>query len=174
MHILIGIFGAILGVLFLLWRINMAARAAGDLVETADDARKWFRRKRWQKKSTYDTLREVSDPREAAAAMMVAVAQCDGAMTEAEKSTIVTRMKSSFEVDDAQATDLLAYGRYLAQESTDLSYFLKQLAPPIERVCTPAERQQLISMLTDVAGAEGDIDGISAQAITELKRRLMT
>lgn len=172
MHILMGILGSFLGLLFLLWRINMGVRAAGELVETADDARKWFRRKRWQKKTTYNKLREVADPREAASAMMVAVAQYDGAMTDNEKNAILARMKSSFQVSDRQAADFLALGRYLAEESTDLSYFFKQLAPPIEKVCPADQRHELIAMLNDVAGADGEVDSVAEQAIFDLKRRL--
>src|SRR5262245_13155503 len=94
MHILVAIV-SVLGVIgVVLWRLHMAAEAAKGLAETASDARGLFRRWRWQRKLASNPLDLIEDPREAAVAMMVAVAQSDGAMTDRERQVIVGEVGS--------------------------------------------------------------------------------
>lgn len=172
MHILFGVLSAVGFAAYFAWRITSAARAVSELADTADGARKWFRRRRWYKRATFDAIAQVQDPREAAAAMMVAVAQYDGAMTAREKAVIISGMTTHFQVDETIAEALLARGRWLAQNSTDLSFFLKQLAPSVERICSTQEKHQLINMLSNTARADDDMDEVTDHAIMDLKRRL--
>src|SRR5262249_22693896 len=88
MHILVAIVSALGIIGVILWRLHMAAEATKGLVETANDARGLFRRWRWQRKLASNPLDLIQDPREAAVAMMVAVAQSDGAMTDRERQVI--------------------------------------------------------------------------------------
>lgn len=103
--------------------------------------------------------------------MMVAVAHFDGAMTAQERGVILDVMTSKFQLSGNVSEELLARGRWLAQESKDLSHFLKQLAPPIEKTCDVREKRELISMLENAALADGSMDSVSEYAILQLKRR---
>jgi uncharacterized tellurite resistance protein B-like protein len=172
MPYLMAILGALGAVGVILWRIKMAADATRDLAEAAGDARKFVRRTRWKSRQKAGQSTVPDDPRTAAAAMMAAVAEADGALTEAETTAILGEMTSRFELAPAAADELLAEGRWLSKDAGDLSSFLRRMESPVRAVCTEQEKRDLIDMLTTVAGVEGEVDPIPAQAIETLRRSL--
>lgn len=168
MHILLGLLGAIGVVGVILWRLNTAAQAARGLTETAEDARGLYRRWSWRRKLASDPLELVSDPREAAVAMMVAIAQHDGALTERERSAILTEAARRFEATANQSEELLAHGRWLTREVRDPDRCLQKLRPLIQRTCSPTQMDDVISMLRAVATADGRTDETASTAIDRL------
>jgi uncharacterized tellurite resistance protein B-like protein len=172
MSILMGLL-ALMGTLgVILWRLNAAADAAKGLAETADDARGLFRRWRWRKKFAENPLDLVQDPREAAAAMLTAIAQSDGQLTERERTVIVAEMSRSFSVSAKEAEDFLAHARFLTRDVQDLDTCFRRVLPKIQKACTPAEIADLLVMLGKVAAANGPAGMIEAQAIARLKHEL--
>jgi len=169
---LMAILGALGAVGLFLWRIKMAADAARDIAGAADDARKFVRRTRWKSRQKAGDKAVPEDPRLAAAAMMAAVAETDGALSEAEREAILKEITTRFEVSAEDAEALLAEGRWLSKDAGDLSSFLRRMDPPVRAVCTEQERRDLITMLTMVAEAGGEADPIAAQAIETLRRAL--
>lgn len=172
MAYLMAILGALGAAGVVLWRIKMAADAARDLAETADDARKYVRRTRWKSRRKTGQKAVPDDPRPAAAAMMTAIAETDGALSEAERESILNEISTRFELSAENAEALLAEGRWLSKDAGDLSSFLRRMDPPVRAVCTGQEQRDLIAMLTAVAEAEGEADPIAAQAIETLRRAL--
>jgi uncharacterized tellurite resistance protein B-like protein len=111
MHIL-AILGAVVGVLlFALFRMQQAANATRDIVDAADEARGLVRRWSWRRKHARHLLDTVDDGREAAAAMMVAVAQSDGGITERERAAVTDEMVKRFGATPDQAEALFARAR---------------------------------------------------------------
>lgn len=100
----------------------------------------------------------VDDPREAAAAMLVAVAQADGPLTEKERTVILGRMSETFSAKAAEAEELLARGRWLTRDSVDAGNVMRRLAGVIVKKCGPRERSELIAMLYAVSRADGRED----------------
>jgi hypothetical protein len=138
MHILVAIV-SLLGIIgVILWRLHMATEAAKGLAETASDARGLVRRWRWQRKLARNPLDLIQDPREAAVAMMVAVAQSDGAMTDRERQVIVTELVARIGATERQAEELLAHGRWLTREVHDIDYCFDKLAPLISASARPS------------------------------------
>src|SRR5262245_4224348 len=132
MHILAAI-GAVLGILiFVLFRMQQAANAARDIADAADEARGLFRRWGWRRRLAKNPIDTVEDPREAAAAMMVAAAQSDGSITERERSAITAEMVKRFGATQAQADELLARGRWLVQDRTDAAEVFRRLTPLVK------------------------------------------
>ena len=134
---LVAAMGAI-GVL--LWRLNQASDAAKGVMQTAEDTRGFFRRMAWRRKSGKNPLDTLTDPREAAVTMMAAVAQWDAAMSDREMTAIKAQITQHFQASDALASELLATGRWLARDVTDLGAFLRRASPSILAKCTPKER----------------------------------
>jgi uncharacterized membrane protein YebE (DUF533 family) len=96
MHILAAL-GAVLAVLVIvLFRMQQAANAARDIADVANDARGLFRRWSWRRKHAKHPLDTIDDARETAAAMMVAIAQSDGSITERERTAITAEMTKRF------------------------------------------------------------------------------
>lgn len=172
MHIL-AILGAIVGVLlFALFRMQQAANAARDIVDAADDARGIFRRWSWRRKHARHPLDLVDDAREAAAAMMVVVAQSDGGITERERTAITGEMVQRFGATPDQAEALFARARWLVKDSVDAGEVFRRLTPVVQRTCGATERADLIEMLDKVARADGSGDGIVTQDIAKFARSL--
>ena len=171
-HILAGIV-TVLGIIgVVLWRLHMAAVAAKGLAETANDARGLFRRWRWQRKFASNPLDLVQDPREAAVAMMVAVAQSDGAMTDRERQVIITELVARIGATERQAEELLAHGRWLTRDVRDIDHCLDKLAPLIKRQCSPEQYSDVLQMLNKVASAEAQPGEIEVAALARVSRAL--
>jgi uncharacterized tellurite resistance protein B-like protein len=172
MHIL-AILGAVIGVLlFALFRMQQAANATRDIVDAADEARGLFRRWSWQRKHARHPLDMVEDAREAAAAMMVVVAQSDGGITERERAAITGEMMKRFGATSDQADALFARARWLVKDSADAGEVFRRLTPVIQRTCGAPERSDLIEMLDAVARADSTSDDIVTQDIAKFARTL--
>ncbi|HXE87666.1 MAG TPA: TerB family tellurite resistance protein [Hyphomicrobiaceae bacterium] len=168
MHI-IAIIGAVLGAAALiLFRMQQAANAARDIADAADEARGLFRRWGWRRRQLKSPLEAVEDAREAAAVMMVAAAQSDGAITERERAAIAAEMVKHFGATERQAEELLARARWLVQDRTDAGEVFRRLTPVIVRTCGVTERADLIGMLQAVAAVDGRSDEVLAQDISRL------
>jgi len=172
MHILVAIVTGLSVIGIILWRLHMAAEAAKGLVETADDARGLFRRWRWQRKLKSNPLDLIQDPREAAVAMMVALAQSDGAMTDRERQVIMAELVARIGATERQAEELLAHGRWLTRDVRDIDYCLDKLTPLIKRQCTPDQTRDVLEMLSNVARAEGHPGEIEGNALARVSRAL--
>src|SRR5262245_38196752 len=92
MHILLALLAAAGAIGIILWRLHMATEAARGLTQAAEEAHGLFRRWKWRRKLAQDPLDLIQDRREAAVAMMIAVAQSDGAVTERERRTILAEI----------------------------------------------------------------------------------
>jgi uncharacterized tellurite resistance protein B-like protein len=172
MHILGGLVAAIGVLLLILWRMQQAASAARDIGEAAGDARGLFRRWKWRRQLNVNPLDLVTDPREAATAMMAATAEADGALTERERVVILRNITEKFGATGTQAEELLAQGRWLVHGRPDLGETLRRLAPVIQRTCDRTQQVELIAMLRAVAEADGLINPTVAADIKWLTQSL--
>jgi uncharacterized tellurite resistance protein B-like protein len=172
MHIVGLLLGALATLGVILWRLHMAAEAAKGLADTSEAAHSMVRRWRWRRKISADPLAQVEDPREAAAAMMVAVAQSDGALTERERQAILTEITRRFGATARQAEELLARARWIVRDVHDVDRALARLTPVVARTLMAPERRELIQMLEAVAAAEGAPGAVEGEAIRRLARAL--
>lgn len=172
MHILAALVGIIGAVGVFLWRLNSAAEAAKGLAESADGIRGQLRRRQWAKKAEADPLKLVDDPRVAAAAMLIALAQSDGAITEAEQNAILTGIAESFDIDAKLAAELFAHARWTVRDVLDLDTCFRKLAPIILKTCGTREIEQLLDMANAVARAGGTPGDVERLAIERLQRTL--
>lgn len=173
MGILMALLAAIAGVGMLLWRLNAASHAAREIVGAADDARGFFRRLAWSRRAQKHPLDMVEDPREAATAMMLALAQYRGPLTDTQLRLVQSEMVSNFSLPNDEAKEMLARGRWLVRGEGDVHHTLKRLAPVIEAKCTPSERRELIGMLKVVADPGDPRRDLAASAIQALEERLL-
>jgi uncharacterized tellurite resistance protein B-like protein len=172
MHI-VALLTALAGVIgIVLWRMTQAANAARDVADAANEVSSLARRWAWWRKSNRNPLDSITDPREAAVAMMAAIAQYDGNLTERERVAIVGNISQAFDANAKQAEELLAQARFLVKDVTDPSACFNRLAPTIEKQLGPNERFELIEMLNKVANADGAAGEAITRSIAQLRRRL--
>lgn len=172
MHILALLIGLVATIGVVLWRLSTAADAARGLIDTADGLHNAVRRSRWLRRANRDPLDMVEDARIAAATMMVATAQSDGAMTTAERTVILAELQSTFACTERVAEEVLAQARWLVRDKADLGNVLRKLLPVIQRACGPAEKADVVRMLSAVAGADGAPGDIERDAVARVTREL--
>src|SRR5262245_36318217 len=116
----------------------------------------------------------VNDPRVAVAAMMYMVATEDGRLTAEKEGRILSSLASTVGLGPDLARTCLTGGKRLARRlSGDLNTRLHQLLAPIERQCSPEEKQEVIAMLNDVAGPSAERLGPVRESIGRLSSSLL-
>lgn len=173
MHILGALLAVLGAVAIILWRLNQAADAARGAAEAVGEARGLLRGFLWRRKANKNPLDLIEDPREAAAAMLVAIAQDDGALTAREEADIIALMAKAFAIEGKLAQDLLAHARFVTKEGGDLSSVLRRLTRPIQARCTLDERRDLVAMLRSIAGSAAEGETSEARAIRSVEDRLI-
>jgi uncharacterized tellurite resistance protein B-like protein len=172
MHIILGILAVLGAIAYFIIRANQVNQASREILETAVDAKALMRSSRWRRKAKTDPVRSVSDPRLAASAMMCAMAQSEGGLTERQQAEILALITRHFQLDGQAAEEMFAQGRWLASDVKELSSFLHRLAPVIADHCAEQERRELAEMLRTVAAVEGAPSDIQEDAIRNLQYRL--
>ncbi len=172
MHILISLLGAAGMLILVLWRIRQATYVARDLADAAGEARGFFRRWKWRRKVNVNPIDLVTDPREAASILMVAVAQGDGPITEAERAAIQSQMIERFGATQRQAMELLTQSQWMVRDGVDTREIMRRLQPLVHRGTTPEQRRELVEMLTAVAEADGRHDEMTTFDIYHFARQI--
>jgi uncharacterized tellurite resistance protein B-like protein len=115
-----------------------------------------------------------NDPRVAVAAMMYMVATEDGRLTAEKERRILARLSATVGLGPELARTCLTGGKCLSRQlGGDLNARLHQLLAPIERQCTPEEKQEVIDMLKDIAGPSAERLGPVREGIGRLSSSLL-
>jgi uncharacterized tellurite resistance protein B-like protein len=167
---IIGLMGVI-GVI--LYRMNQAAEATRDATEAVRDLGHMARRWGWRSKFAKDSLEFVTDPREAAVAALVAMAQADGALTERERTLILEQTQKITGGTVEQAEQMLAHARWSVRDVRDVNKCLGKLAPVLRNGCSPEQRADIVDMLNEIVRADGLLPSRdSTDAIARLRQKL--
>ena len=118
-----------------------------------------FRRKGRAKDSDGDHSQ--AELRLAAAALMVEAAKLDGSFDDIERDRIAALLKSRFDMDHTDATELIA----AADVETDLAGGLHGFTSEVRRHFDHAERVDMIEMLWDVVYADGVLHDFEANML---------
>ncbi|MEO3427680.1 TerB family tellurite resistance protein [Pelagibius sp. CAU 1746] len=154
MHIVLAVLGIAAGIGVWLWRAHMAARAAGELMDTADDIRSALRRFGYRRKANANPLDGIDDPRLAAAGVLAAFAKMEGGIGRAEVEAISEECRRAFRTDAAEAAQIGAYGRWLVQQSANMDEAVRRLARNLEGKLSEAEKDQFLEMIERVASID--------------------
>ena len=138
MPVILGFLALLSAAAFFIWRARNAADAAREIASTADDLRGkvhyWWFRRNYNK----HPLQLIEDPREAAVAWMVAMAQDDGAISEAELAAIRAQMRQPLEIE--KPVEILARARWAVRDLRNLDACVVWLMPLIKRKVGLQER----------------------------------
>lgn len=172
MPFILGFFAVVGTIIFFIIRLNRAARAARDLAEMASEAKGFLRRRDWNSQTNTDQIRDIEDPRLAAAVMMCALASADADLSEREVNVILEQLTGPLDIDSNGATEMLAQARWLTRDMKDVNTVLHRAAPPVQANCTGQEKAELFDMLIAVSEADGPSDTIKEDALDHLHREL--
>ncbi len=94
-----------------------------------------------------------NDCRLAAAALLVHAAGIDGNVSDLESARLRQRLKARFELDDAQASALIAQASDAEREAVDLYRFTSLL----DRKLDEADKLRIVEMMWDIVYADGHV-----------------
>lgn len=92
----------------------------------------------------------------AAAALLVHAAAIDGRMSEAETARVHDLLKQRFNLSEEETHALLIAAERRERQATDLYGFTSKL----KQMMNDGERQELISMMWEIAYADGELDAL--------------
>lgn len=173
MHILLGLLAVLAAIGVWIWRARMAADTTREVIGVADDVAAAVRRYGYKRQSGRHPADLVEDARLAAAGMMAAVARMDGDLTRAQTQAIGVEARAVFRVDQSEANDIAAYGRWLAGQSQTPEDAMSRLARRLGALTQSAdERGDVIRMLERIAAVEGAVNDAQRAAIDGARRAL--
>lgn len=114
----------------------------------------------------------LTDPRKAAAILLVRQAQLEGQVTPEHKSVITTMMRSVFGADEGEAEGLYSFGRAGAGQLAGDAGAVRGLLRPILEACTLAEMKDLAGMLEQVGETGGPMNEAQRDLLASVRRGL--
>lgn len=166
MHILIAILGALGVIGTILYRMSIAARGASEIADAASTAVGAVNRARFRRKATRSPLTLLDDPREAVAALMVAIAKVEGDLTDRQIKVMEALIKNRLDFDAAD--ELIAHARWLTQETTEPGTVVQRVSKFLTTQCDDDQKRDVIEILEQVAAINGEADNLQKQAIRQL------
>jgi uncharacterized tellurite resistance protein B-like protein len=113
------------------------------------------RREKALEQQSLAPLRALKDPRDAAAVLMVAVAEARGVMTPEQQTLVQERMGSVLGFADAEIGARLVYARHAARQAPSIDAIVADLTDLVREKLSRAERRELETMLDEVAALHG-------------------
>lgn len=108
------------------------------------------------------------DLRVAAAALLVHVVEVDGERTEAEADLLLSVLRERYALDEASARALVALALRRGAEAIDFDDF----ATTLTRTLDEAGRRDIVSMMWELARADGAVSEVEESAIWRVARLL--
>lgn len=169
MHIFLALIGILTFVAVWYWRLKLISGAARDGYKAA----KGFADKRRRARPPPASLARISDPREAAAVMMLEIARTRGAVSEQKKAAIRAEMIDHFGFSDAEAGDLIRRAGLLTRKTPPPKVVMSRMGEVIVRSpgMGPKEFDDLCAMLENVAVADGRVSAEETDLIQVWRRK---
>lgn len=159
MHILLAIIGVLSFLAVWYWRIKMISGAARGSYDAAKTVVNFPRRHAFRKEAGRTGLKTVTDPREAAAIMMLEVARTRGTVNEAQEAAIRAEMIEHFGFSDSQAQAWITEAGFRLREDVAPHAVITHMSDVITGTpgMGPKEFDDLCAMLENVAVSDGDV-----------------
>lgn len=168
MHIIIGLLTAVAGLIWALYRLQ---NSGVDL--NAFNPFYWLRRKKWEAKVGTKPLHRLDNPMEAAAVLMVAMAELDGVVTRDIKTEILTLFTNEFEISEKEAVELYATSSYLLKDASYIPAEVRLILAPSKQKYQPTQKELLLKMLTQISTMEGEANQTQMELLEAVKRELV-
>lgn len=128
MHVIIGLLGSIVTILWLLHRLAEMGIDLGGLNPFL-----WQRRRKWKKQYEANPIFILDSPMEVTALLITATAKADGDMTSEEKKEILSIFENEFQLSKRDAAGLLISSSHLLGKGDEVREQLdKVLNPSLE------------------------------------------
>lgn len=166
MHILLGLLGTIVTILFLLSRLADAGISLGGLNPFL-----WRRRRAWRQKFEANPLFSLDDPVEIAAILALATAKADGDMSAAERHALLAEFEHTFALNPRQAAELLTATAHLLGDGQILREHLDAVLADSKRF-SDAQRSSAMALLERIASVDGAPSALQREFIERVRAQL--
>ncbi len=158
MHIIVALLGFLGFIAVWYWRLKMLSDVAKDGRKIAETVTNLPRKMRFKNKSGKGGLAVVDDPREAAAILMLEIAQARGTLTEKQEASVRAEIIHHFEFQEADANALISQAGWLSRNAGASHVVVSKMTDFVRKSpgMTNKELVDLDGMLVAVSEAEGD------------------
>ncbi|MEM9303150.1 MAG: TerB family tellurite resistance protein [Pseudomonadota bacterium] len=151
MHVVIGLLGSIITVLWLLHRLAEMGIDLGGLNPWA-----WRRRRAWRKRYEGNPIYTLEKPMEVTALLMAATAKASGEMSSDERDGILAIFRTEFHLNEADASGLLRSSTYLLGQGDEVQENLAKVLAPSQEAFTPDQAASAVELVQRVASLSGE------------------
>ena len=163
MHIVLGLLGSIVTILYLLDRLGVDI---GWL-----NPRSWRRRRAWAKKYEGDPIFSIEDPIHVAAILIVGVAKLEGELTAEQKTAVLAQFKETFSLDSRAASELLGSATHLLGARQIIGAQLDGVANRNRNTFKPGQAESMIEMIQQIATVGGAMSDAQREFVDVLRSR---
>ncbi|MCF6262718.1 MAG: TerB family tellurite resistance protein [Xanthomonadales bacterium] len=160
MHIIIGLLGSIVTVLWLLHRLAEMGIDLGGLNPWL-----WKRRRKWKKQYEANPIYGLDTPMEATALVVTATAKADGDITSEEKHEILHMFESEFHLSKRDAAGLLVSSTYLLGKGDEVRDDLSSVLAPSLTSFSPEQADSAIALIARIGKVGGGVTHAQADFI---------
>ena len=157
MGVLLVILGVITTISVWYWRLQMLSRAAKGGLDAAKTVANLPRKMAFKHQAGKQALSIIDDPREAAAVMMMEIAQARGALTQNQTDMMRSEIMRHFQYSADDADALIAHAGWLGRDAPAPHNVMARMSNLVLKSSSlgPKELVDLDSMLVAVSEAEG-------------------
>ena len=159
-HIILGLLGSLVTILWLLHRLAEMGIDLGGLNPWL-----WHRRRSWRKKYEGNPIFALESPMEATAVLIAGTAKVDGDMTSEEKTEILRIFEQEFNLSPRDAASLLTSSTHMLDKGDSLRDNLEAILKPSRESFTADQAASAIELMRRVAKIGGTSAPIKAELV---------
>ena len=172
MHVIIGLLGSIVTILWLLHRLAEMGIDLGGLNPFL-----WQRRRKWSKQYEANPIFILEGPMEATALLITATAKADGDMSSEEKQAILSIFENEFQLSKRDAAGLLISSSHLLGKGDEVRDQLDKVLKPSLGNFTKEQAIsaiELIKRISELGSPPTEMQSDLTQKATAILERPMT
>ena len=157
MHVLIGLLGSLVTLLYLLDRLGIDIGGMNPFY--------WYRRRAFAKRYGADPIFSIEDPIHIASLLIIGAAKLDGDLTAEQRSIAQSEFENNFKLDANEASGLFGSAAHLLAAPQLLENQLNKLADKHKTSFTADQAESLVQIMTTVASSGGSLSASQREFI---------
>lgn len=150
MHVILGLLGTVVTILWLLHRLAEMGIDLGGLNPFL-----WHRRRKWAKHHDANPVYKITSPLDATALLITAAAKADGDMSSEEKHAILSTFENEFHLSKGDSASLLTSSSHLLGKGEEVKTNLKAVLEPSMDSFSSEQAHSAVELLIKISSVDG-------------------
>ena len=163
MHVLIGLLGSLVTLLYLLDRLGIDIGGMNPFY--------WYRRRAFARKYGADPIFSIEDPIHVASLLIIGAAKLEGDLTAEQRSIAQNEFEKNFKLDVTEASGLFGSAAHLLAAPQLLENQLNKLADKHKTLFTGDQAESLVQIMTTVASSGGSLSATQREFIDGIREQ---